>query len=38
MKILTIESSCDETAAAVVDDARRVLGSSLATQIDVHKL
>ena len=38
MKILTIESSCDENAAAVVDDARRVLGSSLATQIDVHKL
>lgn len=38
MKILTIESSCDETAAAVVDDNLRVLGASLATQIAVHRL
>ena len=38
MKILTIESSCDETAAAVVDEDRNVLGSSLASQIDVHQL
>ncbi len=37
MKILTIESSCDETAAAVVDGKRRVLGASLASQIDVHQ-
>ena len=37
MKILTIESSCDETAAAVVDDRRQVLGASLASQIDVHQ-
>ncbi len=38
MKILTIESSCDETAAAVVDENRNVLGSSLASQIDTHQL
>lgn len=38
MKILTIESSCDETAAAVVDDARNVLGQALASQIDTHRL
>ncbi len=38
MKILTIESSCDETAAAVVDENRNVLGSALASQIDVHQL
>lgn len=38
MKILTIESSCDETAAAVVDGDRNVLGASLASQIDVHQL
>lgn len=37
MRILTIESSCDETAAAVVDGERRVLGASLASQIDVHR-
>jgi len=37
VKILTIESSCDETAAAVVDGARNVLGASLASQIDVHQ-
>ncbi|MBQ2038324.1 MAG: tRNA (adenosine(37)-N6)-threonylcarbamoyltransferase complex transferase subunit TsaD, partial [Thermoguttaceae bacterium] len=38
MKILTIESSCDETAAAVVDGNRNVLGASLASQIDTHRL
>lgn len=38
MKILTIESSCDETAAAVVDGDRNVLGASLASQIDTHQL
>ncbi len=37
MLILTIESSCDETAAAVVDERRNVLGASLASQIDVHQ-
>ena len=38
MKILTIESSCDETAAAVIDGNRNVLGASLASQIDAHRL
>ena len=36
MKILGIESSCDETAAAVVEDGRRVLSNVVATQIDIH--
>ncbi len=36
MKILGIESSCDETAAAVVEDGRRVLSSVVASQIDIH--
>ena len=38
MKILAIESSCDETAAAVVEDGRRVLSSVVATQVEEHKL
>ena len=38
MKILSIESSCDETAAAVTEDGRTVLSSVVATQIDEHKL
>ncbi len=38
MKILAIESSCDETAAAVIEDGRTVLSSVIATQIEEHKL
>lgn len=38
MKILAIESSCDETAAAVVEDGRRVLSNVVASQIDEHRL
>ena len=38
MKILAIESSCDETAAAVVENGRRVLSSVIATQVEEHKL
>jgi N6-L-threonylcarbamoyladenine synthase len=34
--ILGIESSCDETAAAVVSDGRRILSSVVASQLDVH--
>jgi N6-L-threonylcarbamoyladenine synthase len=34
--ILGIESSCDETAAAVVADGRRVLSSVVASQLDTH--
>ncbi len=35
--ILGIESSCDETAAAVVKNGREVLSSVINTQIDIHK-
>ena len=38
MKILGIESSCDETAAAVVEDGRRVLSNIIATSLEEHKL
>lgn len=38
MKILSIESSCDETAAAVVEDGRRVLSSIVASQVEEHKI
>ncbi len=38
MKILSIESSCDETAAAVVEDGRKVLSNIVASQIDEHRL
>lgn len=37
MLILGIESSCDETAAAVVRDGKEVLSSIIASQIDTHK-
>jgi N6-L-threonylcarbamoyladenine synthase len=36
VKILAIETSCDETAAAVVEDGRRVLSSIVSSQIDLH--
>ncbi len=38
MKILAIESSCDETAAAVVEDGRKVKSSVVSTQIEKHKV
>ena len=38
MKILAIESSCDETAAAVVEDGRTVLSSVIASQVAEHRL
>lgn len=38
MKILAIESSCDETAAAVVEDGREVLSNVVSTQIEKHKI
>ena len=37
MKILAIESSCDETAAAVVEDGRKVLSSVISTQVAEHR-
>ncbi|RMF94514.1 MAG: tRNA (adenosine(37)-N6)-threonylcarbamoyltransferase complex transferase subunit TsaD [Candidatus Schekmanbacteria bacterium] len=36
MLILAIESSCDETAAAVVKDGRKVLSNVVASQIEIH--
>jgi N6-L-threonylcarbamoyladenine synthase len=36
VKILGIETSCDETAAAVVEDAQRVLSSVVSSQVDLH--
>ena len=36
--VLAIESSCDETAAAVVVNGRKVLSNIIASQIDIHKL
>lgn len=37
MKILAIESSCDETAAAVVEDGKKILSNVVSTQIEEHK-
>ena len=38
MRILAIETSCDETAAAVVEDGRVVLSNVVNTQIDLQRL
>ena len=38
MDILAIESSCDETAAAVVRDGRTILSNAVASQIETHAL
>lgn len=38
MKILAIESSCDETAAAVVEDGRRVYSNVISSQVEEHKI
>ena len=38
MRILGIESSCDETAAAIVEDGRTILSNVIASQADEHKL
>ncbi len=37
MILLTIETTCDETAAAVIDDQLRVLGAVVASQDDLHQ-
>lgn len=36
-RILGIESSCDETAAAIVADGRKILSSVVASQVDIHR-
>ena len=38
MNILAIESSCDETAVAVVQDGRRVLSDAIFSQVEMHAL
>jgi len=38
MHILGIETSCDETAAAVVESGKRILSSVVASQVDVHHI
>ena len=37
MLVLGIETSCDETAAAIVRDGREIVSSVIASQIDIHK-
>lgn len=37
MFILGIETSCDETAAAIIEDGQKILSSSVATSLDMHK-
>ena len=38
MNILAVESSCDETAVAIVRDGREVLCDCIASQVDLHKI
>ncbi|MBI3955238.1 tRNA (adenosine(37)-N6)-threonylcarbamoyltransferase complex transferase subunit TsaD [Candidatus Gottesmanbacteria bacterium] len=37
MKILAIETSCDETAAAVIEDGRRILSNIVASSLSYHQ-
>ena len=36
IRVLGIETSCDETAAAVIENGRALLGSTVATQMEIH--
>lgn len=38
MNILAVESSCDETAVAIVKDGRQILTDCIASQVDLHRL
>lgn len=38
VRILAIESSCDETAAAVVENGREIISNAVYSQIDMHAL
>ena len=38
MKILAIESSCDETAVAIVEDGRNILTDCIASQVELHRV
>jgi N6-L-threonylcarbamoyladenine synthase len=37
VRVLGIESSCDETSASLVDDGRRILSTAIASQVDLHR-
>lgn len=38
MIIMSVESSCDETAVALVEDGRKILTDCISSQVDLHKL
>lgn len=38
MNILAVESSCDETAVAIVQDGRKVLTDQIASQVELHRI
>ena len=38
MNILAVESSCDETAVAIVSDGRKILTDCIASQVDLHRI
>jgi len=38
LNILAVESSCDETAVAIVQDGRKILTDCIASQVDLHRL
>ncbi|HET6461792.1 MAG TPA: tRNA (adenosine(37)-N6)-threonylcarbamoyltransferase complex transferase subunit TsaD, partial [Syntrophales bacterium] len=38
MRVLGIETSCDETAAAVLEDGRLIRSNIIASQVDLHKM
>lgn len=38
MRIMAVESSCDETAVAIVEDGRKILTDCIASQVDLHRI
>ena len=38
MRIMAIESSCDETAVSIVEDGRKILTDCIASQVDLHRI
>ena len=38
MRILAVESSCDETAVAIVEDGRKILTDCIASQVELHRV
>ena len=37
MRILAVESSCDETSVAIVEDGKKILSNIVLSQIDIHR-